>query len=700
MKQVKLMIVEDETIVALDLQDHLQSLGYEVVGTASTGAEAVRKAEKSRPDLVLMDIILKGSMDGVEAAEIIRTRFGIPVIFLTACADDATLQRAKVTEPFAYVLKPYEERELHGHIEIALYRHSMEKRLRESEERYSLATQGANDGLWDWNLECGQIYLSQRWKGMLGYQDGQIGERPEDWLERVHPADRPELSRRLQEHIKGGSPHFECEYRILDAAGSYRWMLCRGLALRDRGGNPYRMAGSQTDITERKIYNPITGLPNRTLLLDRLDRAIERIAGGSSHAFALMALDIQGYHAVNNNLGCDAADQLLAQVARRLQHCVQPQDTVAHVRDDDFVILLEEVKDAVDATLVAARIRRQFEQPFQLCESRVHAAAAIGIALSNEATADAESILRDAHAAMHRAKSEGRGGCEIFDKEMHSLALASLQLEADLRGALHRGELEVYYQPIVCLRTGRLTAFEALVRWQRQAGLALPGDFLPIAESTDLIMPMERWVLREACRQTARWNRNLPTGCTTALNVNLSARHYTCRDLIIELEDIFRSEGIEPAQLRLEITESGLMEDTVAISAMLKQIRALGVQIHLDDFGTGYSSLSYLHRFPMDTLKIDRCFVGSLGQSDDTRKIVETIITLARQLKMEVIAEGIESLRQVRELQALGCHYAQGYYFSRPLSAASAASLLAERAPWADAFESHRYPAPAFAAGR
>jgi len=686
-KQVRILVVEDETIVALDLKNSLKMLGYDVVGTACSGEEAIAKADQTRPDLVLMDIILKGKMDGVQAADSIRATLNIPVIFLTACADERTLQRAKVTEAFGYLLKPFEERELHGHIEIALYKHHMERALRESEERYSLATLGANDGLWDWNLESKEIYYSPRWKSMLGYEEAQIGRSPDDWFKRMHPADRAGVEKKLAQHISGLSSHFESEYRILDASGTYRWMLCRGLALRTGSGKAHRMAGSQTDITDRKVYNPLTGMPNRILLMDRLERSLKRILRQQTCSFAVIALDVDGLKMINDSLGYVLADQLLVQVARRIQGCLSSQDTVAHCGNDDFVLLLEDIKDARNATIAAARVLREMEQPFQLDGQTVYVTATAGITLGTKDCARPEELLRDASTALHRAKAAGKGRCEIFDRDMRAAAVARLKLESDFRKAFDRHEFRVHYQPIICLRTGRLTGFEALVRWQRPSEMVFPGDFIALAESADLIVPLENFVLRTSCAQVAKWQSAQSPDDLLTLSVNLSAKHYSHPDLVKELKDILHSTGLAPGNLCLEITESVLMENTETIAETLSGIQDLNVQVHMDDFGTGYSSLSYLHRFPIDTLKIDRSFVGNLGMSEETWKIVQAILHLAQNLGMDVIAEGIENLMQMRMLQSLGCQYGQGYYFSKPLDPREITSLLARQFPWAVAFD-------------
>ncbi len=684
----RILIVEDESIVRLDIQNSLILLGYDVVGAAQSGEDGIAKALELRPDIVLMDIILKGNMDGVTAAEEIRRRLDIPVIFLTACADDKTLQRAKITEPFAFLLKPFEERELHGHIEISLYKHAMDKKIRESEERYSLATRGANDGLWDWNLETREIYYSSRWKSMLGYDDSQIGNAPREWFNRLHADDVRDVRKKLADHLRKKSPHFECEYRILDQTNSYRWMLCRGAALWNQRGNPYRIAGSQTDITDRKVYNSLTGLPNRTLLMDRLKQTIDKSKQKGKSSYALIALDIDDWKNVHDSLGCLAADQLLVQIARKLEECVQSQDTVAHFGSDDFVLLLEEIRDETDATVVASRIHSLLQHSFTLLGQRVYITATLGIVLGEKRYENAADVLRDAYTAVHRAKSTGKGKCEIFNEDMHSYAVTRLKLQCDFRQAIEKGELQLYYQPIVSLKDGQLAGFEALVRWQRGSGFALPEDFLPLAESSELILPMERWVLNEASLQLAKWHTALRQDRMIVMNINLSAKNFVRSELIDELKKVLEITQLPPNSLSLEITESTLLEDSDIVFENLKKVREMNIQVHVDDFGTGYSCLSYLHRYPINALKIDRSFVSDMELSRDTRKIVQTIVMLAQNLDMEIIAEGIETYGQLAHLQSLNCQYGQGYLFSRAVDAATAEANLAGIYPWSDLFVS------------
>ena len=693
--KARILVVEDETIVALDLQNSLKILGYEVVGTASNGPDAIAKATKTRPDLVLMDIILQGDMDGVQTAEAIHAQLNVPVIFLTACADEKTLQRAKVTEPFGFMIKPFEDRELHSHIEIALYRNTMERRLRESEERYFLATQGSNDGLWDWDIQCKQVYFSPRWKSMLGYTEEQISDSPLEWFNRIHPVDKEQVEKKIAQHFVGTSTHFECEYRILGANGTYRWVLCRGLARRDKNGKPCRIAGSLTDITERKVYNPLTGLPNQMLLIDRLERALKR-PKAQNFVFGVAVVDVGGVKTIASSLGYVLADRLLCQIAAKIQGCCASGDTVAHFGNDDFVLLLENIADGKQAALAAARVQHALEQPFQIDGQTVYVTPHIGITLSTTEYSSADELIRDAYTAMHRAKDEGKCPFEIFDRKMRFSAVARLKMEADFRRALDQREFRLHYQPIVNLKTGDLAGMEALIRWQRQTGLLYPKDFLNIAESTGLLLPLERWVLMESCMQVARWQQRY--GKSLTLNVNLCPRHYASPDLVDEIRKTLSKTGLDARSLRLEITETALMENTESVAATLSKIQEMNVQLHMDDFGTGYSSLSYLNRFPIDSLKIDQSFVGKLGLSEETWKIVQAIVSLGKNLDMELIAEGIENMMQLRMLQNLKCDFGQGYYFAKPMDPSAIEFIIAGELPWAIAFDNSALVAFPYAA--
>jgi diguanylate cyclase (GGDEF)-like protein/PAS domain S-box-containing protein len=559
-----------------------------------------------------------------------------------------------------------------------------EEALRESEERYALAARGANDGLWDWNLETGKIYYSPRWKEMLGYAEDEIGGSPQEWFSRVHPEDLPGLQSELEAHRDGRTGHFEHEHRLRHKDGSYRWMLVRGIAVRGAEGTAHRMAGSLSDITERKetearlmydaLHDPLTGLPNRAFFLTLLDRSIRRTKRRRDYLFAVLFIDLDRFKLVNDSLGHGVGDQLLVELARRLKCCLRPGDVVARLGGDEFTVLLDDIRDASDATRVAERILSELQTPFNLGGYETFTTASIGIALSTGGHELPEYILRDADTAMYRAKVRGKARYEMFDEGMHARAVAQLRLETDLRRALKRNEFRVQYQPIVELASGMITGFEALVRWEQpERGLVPPGEFIPLAEETGLVIPIGRFVLEAACRQTAEWQRKYPVYRDLSISVNLSVRHFQRPDLVEQIMEILRETGLPPRSLRLEITESVLMDDPETNRETIRALRQRGVQVQIDDFGTGYSSLSYLQRFSVDTLKIDRSFISG-GEAWD---IVQTILGLARDLGVDVIAEGVETEEQSRRLRALQCHRAQGYLFREPVDAETAERMLA-----------------------
>jgi diguanylate cyclase (GGDEF)-like protein/PAS domain S-box-containing protein len=565
-------------------------------------------------------------------------------------------------------------------------RERVEHALRESEERYALAARGANEGLWDWNLETDEIYFSPRWKAMLGYEDGEIGNRPSAWFDLVHPDDLDRLTAALAEHRDGAIPLFENEHRLRHKDGSYRWVLSRGMVVRTPSGAPKRMTGSQTDLTERTMHDALTGLPNRALFIDRLRRALLRIERHPDSAFGVVLVDLDRFKLVNDSLGHGIGDQLLIAVASRLETMLRPGDTVARLGGDEFVLLLDELSGIDNAVLLANRIQRRLAEPFMLNGQEAFTTASLGIALSGTGYARAEDLLRDADIALHRAKALGTARHEVFDATMRVRAVTRQGLETDLRRALDRHEFRLHYQPIVSLRSGSIVGFEALMRWAHpDRGLVSPAEFIPVAEETGMIVAIGEWGLHEACRRMRTWQERFRVDPPLTISVNLSGKQFAQTDLSERVETLLGRVGLAPGSLKIEITESVLMENPEAVAATLARLKALATKISVDDFGTGYSSLSYLHRFPIDTLKIDRSFVMLMQPNGDGSEIVRTIITLAHSLGMDVIAEGVETLEQLAGLASLGCEYGQGYYFSKPVSDDEATALLDAAPRWSQA---------------
>ena len=428
------------------------------------------------------------------------------------------------------------------------------------------------------------------------------------------------------------------------------------------------------------FHDSLTGLPNRAMFTELLKAEIETSQRRDGHMFAVLFLDLDRFKNINDSLGHTHGDLLLVAFAERLERTLRPVDTLARFGGDEFAILLSGMSDATDAVRVAQRIQDELTQPFVLDKNSAFATASIGIALSSSGYEKADDILRDADIAMYRAKENGKARYELFDHGMHARAVSRLQLESDLRQAIEKKQFCVYYQPIVCLQTGRLSGFEALVRWNHpRLGIVSPADFIPVAEETGLIVPIGEWVLNEACSHVRQWQIVSPSHRSLSLSVNLSARQVAQPDLLERIKEALENSRLNPHCLKLEITESVVMENAEAAALMFKQLRSLGVQLSIDDFGTGYSSLSYLHRFPLNYLKIDRSFVMRLT-TDNDNAIVRTISTLARNLGMEVIAEGIETEEQYQQLRMLGCEYGQGYLFSRPVDNDGVAHLLAQDA--------------------
>ena len=691
-RPTRVLIVDDNEMNRDMLSRRLERKGYEV-REAGNARCLLERIQKEPVDVVLLDVEMP-EMSGLDALQTLRAHYDpiqLPVIMVTAKDRSEDVVAALELGANDYVTKPIDFPIALARIRTQASHKQAEEALRASEERYALAARGANDGLWDWDLVRGAIYFSPRWKTMLGYKEHEIENKAEEWLERIHIADRERVRNEIAAHCKGTAPHFESEHRVQHKDGTFRWMLSRGLAVRDASGNASRMAGSQTDITEGKVADALTGLPNRLLFLDRLARLREHARRHKDYVFAVLFLDLDGFKMINDSLGHGIGDQMLVEAAKRLEKSLRASDTVTRIEKlftlarlggDEFTILLDQVKDPSDAKLVAERLIETMAAPFALNGKKVFSSVSVGIALSNIGYDKPEDILRDADTAMYRAKSLGKARYEVFDLEMRASVMARLQLETDLRDALERDEFRNYYQPIVSLESGRIVGFEALLRWYHPTrGLLQPSEFIPVAEETGMIRELGWWNLRQACRQIATWNSHQNGDAPLTMSVNLSVKQFLQPNLVAEIKKLLCETSVVPEILKLEITETTVMADPAAAASMLAQIKALGIKLSIDDFGTGYSSLSYLHRFPLDTLKIDGSFTKTMVEGEST-EIVRTILPMASSLRMNVVAEGVETAEQLALLRQLRCEYAQGYYFSKPVTAEEAGALMAARPKW------------------
>jgi diguanylate cyclase (GGDEF)-like protein/PAS domain S-box-containing protein len=530
---------------------------------------------------------------------------------------------------------------------------------------------------------------------ILGYTDEEL--LAIDFQDFVHREERATVRTKWEQLISGQIPGYQIETRCIHSDGHVVWVLWTVSQAIVEHSESVHLIFQIQNINDRKaaeerllhdaFHDALTGLPNRALMMDHLKLAIARNQRKVNITFAVLYLDLDRFKVVNDSFGHMIGDQLLVGIARRLETCVRPGDTVARVGGDEFTILLEDVTHVSEAVSVAERIQQELKLPFNLSGRDVFTTVSVGIAPGSASYNQPDEILRDADTAMYRSKSLGKARHEMFDEEMQAATVNLLQMENDLRRAFERSEFFINYQPIVALDDFRLCGFESLVRWQHpERGLISPAEFIPIAEESGQILQIGEWVLREACYQLKRWQEKFPSDKPLYMTVNLSAKQFAQPDLVDRVRSILTETEIDPAFLKLEITESVVMDNIDSAAAMLSQLRALGVRLSIDDFGTGYSSLTYLHQFPIDTLKIDRSFINRMDK--ENVEIVRTILMLAENLGMDAVAEGVETQEQMTLLRNLSCQSGQGYFFSKPLGVADAETMISET----------HYPLPALVA--
>lgn len=569
-------------------------------------------------------------------------------------------------------------------------RRAAEVHLRQSEERYALAARGANDGLWDWDMLAGTFYTSPRWQHMLGLRADRMAGLPGDWFDRVHRDDIDTLRAAIDAHLSGSSTHLEQEVRVRHADGEDRWMVVRGMAVKDETGKATRFAGSMTDITARKLaerqlmfnalHSHLTGLPNRALLVDRTDQALQLWSRDKNADVVMAVLDLDRFGHFNESLGQKVGDDILIMLARNLEEVMRPDDTLAHLGEDEFAITrfiagnVEEQVEELIVTLKSVLARR-----LEIADRSLEIEASIGFVIASQAAgAAADELLRDANLALYRAKAQGRNQVVRFEESMHQSAMKRFGLEADLKRAIAAGDqLELFYQPIISLSDGHIHGFEALIRWRHpERGMISPVDFIPLAEDTDMIVEIGRRSIMEAARQIAAW---MPAeGDPPQIAVNVSGKQFMATGLLEDIERTLKKTGVPPGALKLEVTESLIMDNPERTADILRRVIALGCKVSIDDFGTGYSSLSHLHRFPFHTLKVDRSFVMRVADSREGLEIVRVIASLAHILERDVVAEGIETEEQAAQLTKLGIQFGQGYLYAKPLPANEASIFLAK----------------------
>lgn len=568
----------------------------------------------------------------------------------------------------------------------ALERARMRRAMEEVQERFALAVRGSNDGVWEWLVTSGEMHFSRRWRELLGYGVDDVSNSVQEWLTRVHPEDLPGLRADLDAHLEGAKPYHEFEHRLRASDGTYRWVITRGVAQRDESGRPVRMAGSLTDtsdfrLREQKLleesrHDALTNLPRREPFLERLRNSIDLASEYDDYAFSVLVVDVDRFRWLADSIGHHAADKMLSVLAKRLASCIRPGDTLSRYEGDLFAVLLDNVDDLELGSQIAERIRGTTSEPFDIDGQTVYATVSIGLTTSRRGYLVAEEVMNDAMAAANRAKERGQDHYAVFETKMRIDALTTLRLEVALRQAVEREEFELHYQPIVDLESAKLLGFEALVRWDHpRRGLVPPSEFIPLAEQTGLIVPLGRWVIREAVEQLVRWQALFPKAALT-MAVNLSGRQVADPRLLEEIQNTVSVNGLSPGTLKLELTESVLVENADVVQRFLNTLRGSGVRIWVDDFGTGYSSLSYLHRFPVDGLKIDKAFVDGLDGTEASAAMVRTILSLADNLGVDVVAEGIEQPVQAKQLRELGCKTGQGFLFSKPIGAEAVKVLL------------------------
>ena len=692
----RLLIVDDDLLVRTLAAESLKATGFEV-SEAGDGPSGLAQIETCRPDVVLLDVIMPG-MDGYEVCRALRERpelARIPVIMLTGLDDTASIERAYQSGATDFITKPINATLLTYRVRYALRASRMLEEIDRHRARLANAQRIARLGSWAWQPANGRFECSAEYRQVIGELEHESDYQWRGILRHVHPDDAGRVAQAM-DAATGAGEAYAIVYRIVRRDGAERTMYEQTEVFRDDGGRIMRIEGTTQDITERVAaeerirqladYDSLTGLANRKLFSEVVQHGLNRCKRERANA-AVLDINLDRFKRINESLGYAFGDRVLQEIGRRIVESIRASDLAGTIRSgsqtgvparmsaDGFAVFLTEVRRAEDAALIARRLNEAIAQPIQCAEHELVLTASIGIAVYPDNGEEVGTLLKNAETALHNTKERGAGSYCFFTPAMNAQALVKLETENDLRGAIERDELLLFYQALVNVPKGRLVGAEALVRWQHpQRGLVPPNEFIPVAEESGLIVPLTAWVLRAACRQLQQWQQaGLPV---VPVSINLSAHSFHEDGPSELIAAALREFGIAPSLLEGEITESMLMQDVERAVTALHALRAIGIELAVDDFGTGYSSLAYLKRFPLNVLKIDRTFVKDVLTDAHDAAIASTIITLGRTMGMSVVAEGMEQVEQANFLLALGCPLMQGFLFARPVPADAFAQFL------------------------
>lgn len=681
----RLLMVDDEPdhveIVRRAFADSSPGVLLLEAGSLAEADAAVRSAH---PELIIADWRLPDG-EGIELLHPSRPAAGMPLVMLTGHGSDSIAVEALKRGALDYVVKsestladmPHIIERAFGQWLALRERDRIAYALRESEERYMLAVRGSNDGIWDWSIASGAFFVSDRWRGAFGFAETRFPAHIDEWMTLVHPQDREYLSHRLRDHIDGGSAQFEHELRMRNAAGTYQWLHVRGAAVRDAQGRAYRMAGSLTEISERKrieqqllfqaFHDSLTGLQNRALFLQHIEQRIQRLESGSG-PFAMLFLDFDRFKFINDSFGHAGGDMFLMTMAGRLKSHLRHSDAAARIGGDEFALLLDSIDSTEHAMALASRLQRDLRDPFFIEGKTVYPSVSIGVAVSGPYCRRAEDLVRAADAAMYHAKAGGGPPITLSTEAMFATSRWRLNAEHDLRQALAECEFELVYQPVIELASDQIVAWEGLLRWNRPGRELIPAaEFITLAEEVHLTADLDRFAIEAAARQQRQWTALL--GRPIPMSINVSAGFFSTAGFADRLEQVLASVSTHEPWLNLEITERSLVERLSLIESESGRLERLRIGLWLDDFGSGYSSLRYLAGLRLNRIKIDGDFVARMLTSPKDAVVIRAVLSLAQSLATPVIAECIEQHAQFEHLRALGCHYGQGHYFSAPVPA-------------------------------